>query len=84
MADQLVKLISQQARRCEEYDNANRIIAQDALLIRSGAPFALTDNPRIREAAFHEAQWGAEARKGMPLATVPSPRRLGTPTIKRG
>jgi hypothetical protein len=69
------------ARKGEELAKAPDIIAQDALLVRTGAPFALTDNPRIRDASYNDAQWDPHVRRAMPLRAVPSPRQCGTPTL---
>lgn len=71
------------SKLAEEYANANKLISQEALLIRTGAPFALSTkaNPKIREAAYSEAQWG-NSRKQMPLS-VPSARECGTPTVTK-
>lgn len=69
------------ARAGEEYEKANIIIAQDAALVRTGAPFALSNNPKIREAAYSDAQWDSAARKAMPLRGAPSPRAVGTPSL---
>lgn len=71
---------SRAARAGEEHEKANDIIEADATLIRTGAPFALSNNARIREESFKEAQWG-DARKRMPLLGVPSAKGCGTPTV---
>lgn len=81
LACEIARLTYQQAKKCEEYQNVNRIIAQDALLIRTGAPFSFTSNPRIREESFKQAQWDSAARKGMALRGVPSPKAVGTPSF---
>lgn len=81
-ADDVIRVIAGAARKCEEYEKANSIIIADSLLIRTGAPFALSNNPKIRDAAYNEAQWG-DSRKRMPLASVPSARACGTPTFRK-
>lgn len=81
IADEVASKIRGVARKCEEYEKANSIILADAALIRSGAPFSLTSNPRIREESFKEAQWDSAVRKAMPLRGVPSPKACGTPTL---
>lgn len=67
------------ARKGEEYAKANDIIRDQALLVRTGAPFAFSDDPRILDAARTEAQWG-DTRTQMPMS-IPSPRGVGTPEI---
>ena len=81
IADEIASKLRGVARLCEENEKANQIVIADALLIRSGAPFSFTSNPKIRDAAYNEAQWGKRARHDMPMRGVPSARRLGTPTI---
>lgn len=72
------------AAKAEELEPAvlARLIEQGALLARMGASFGLTDNPKIQDAQWNEAQWGAQPRRMVP--NVQGPRMkvaLGTPTI---
>jgi hypothetical protein len=78
--DEIARSFLRAARAGEEYAKANEIIAADAALIRTGAPFALSSHPKIRDAAFSEAQWG-DTRKHMPMKGAPSPRRCGVPSL---
>lgn len=78
--DEIAKSFVMAARTGEQYAKAAEIAQADALLIRTGAPFALSNDPKIREEAYKEAQWG-NARKGMPLLGVPSPKAVGTPSV---
>lgn len=80
IALEVAKIVRHVAKLAEEYAVANKLIIQDALLIRSGAPFALTNNRKIREASYNEAQWGKEAKR-MPLAGVPSRKEVGAPSL---
>ncbi|HET8932233.1 MAG TPA: hypothetical protein VFN67_02280, partial [Polyangiales bacterium] len=79
---EFARMVIGAARAAEEYANANQQIAQEALLIRTGAPFSLVTDSKMREAARTEAQYGA-ARKQMPLLGVPSSRAVGSPTITK-
>jgi hypothetical protein len=79
-ADDVAALIKATARHAEEYAKANQIIAHQALLTRTGAPFGLSNHPKIQEEAYKEAQWG-DARKRMPIIGVPSPKTCGTPSL---
>ena len=87
-AKAFARLLTHTASRCEAYINPHKIIIQDAMLIRSGAPFALTDG-KLREEALKEAQWGTEARKGMPMDTnvrqegAQSAARTGLPSVHK-
>lgn len=65
------------ARGGEEQAKATELVRAQALLTRTGAPFALTTDPRIREAAYTDAQWDSSVRKAMPLS-VPSAKAVGT------
>jgi len=51
--------------RAEEWEQAERLIQDQALMIRTGAPIGLTDNVAINKAALTEAQWG-NLRKYIP------------------
>lgn len=81
LADEANKALHAAARKCEEYAKAHQIIVADSLLIRTGAPFSFTSNPRIREESFSRAQWDSAARKAMRLAARPSPKPVGRPRI---
>lgn len=83
VALELAQAVVTVAKRAEEHSQAGRIITQDALLIRSGAPFSLTNNRELRAAAYHRAQWDRDLRR-MPIRGVPSPREVGVPRIKKG
>lgn len=79
-ADECATALRATARKAEEYAKAPTLIQAAAALIRSGAPFALTGNYEIQQAAYTAAQWDPALRK-LPLAAVPSPRDVGTPTV---
>lgn len=79
---EFAKLITSTARHAEEYAKANKQIAQEALLIRTGAPFSLVSDPNMFAAAMQEAQWGSP-RKVMPLAGPVSGKHVGTPTLTK-
>lgn len=74
------------AGKQEAYANPHAIIAADALLVRTGAPFALTDG-KMREEALKDAQWDSNARKGMPMHTesrikgAESAAKVGMPSL---
>ena len=62
----------QAGKEAEEYAKANEIVLDQAILFRSGAPFAITDNPQIREEAKKEAVHNRELRRSN-LALVETP-----------
>lgn len=78
--DEMANSFRRAARGGEQAEKAAQVAQADALLIRTGAPFALSNNSKIREEAYKEAQWG-DARKGMPLLGAPSKRACGTPSL---
>lgn len=82
VADRLIRALRVVTRRAEEHADAQRIITQDAVLIRSGASFSLTDNRDLRAAAYRAAQWDRDLRR-MPMRGVPSPREVGTPSLRK-
>lgn len=83
VSDQFATAFKQAARIAEERQKANKVILADAALIRTGAPFSLTSDVRIRAEAFKLAQWDSKVRRAMPMRGAPSPRAVGTPTIRK-
>src|SRR5574341_1218384 len=75
--------VTRKARLAEEYAKANEIALDHAILLRSGAPFGLTNNPLIQRVAFNLAQWDSLLRRRMPrvggISGIPSSEQVGTP-----
>ena len=65
-ADELAAALTRMARRGEEYEKANQIIADNALLQRSGANFGLSDRPDINGETIKEALYNKTLRRLMP------------------
>ena len=65
-ADEFAHALTQMARRAEEYCKANQIIADNALLQRSGAPIGLSDDPLIKSETIKTALYDRTLRKLMP------------------
>ena len=78
----LAKAIYVQARRAEEHAKALTIVQDQALLIRSRAPFGLTNNPDIIAEAKKEAVCNPTLRKFVPPKNIGGPI-LGTPKVIR-
>ncbi len=81
---ELSKAITTQAKRVEEWQKANGIIADQAILIRLGIPLGLTNNSAIQKEAFKEAQYNSDLRRyitGNRVKGIPSEERFGTPTL---
>lgn len=80
---QLARAITIQARRIEEQVKALDIIDDQAFLIRSGAPFGLTNHPDLIAEAKKEAAHNPKLRKQIPFVSdsIRSKGVVGTPTI---
>lgn len=52
------KTLYKHAKLAEETASAEQIIHQEAALVRSGAPFSLTNHPVMKQEAGKEAAWG--------------------------
>jgi len=77
----LGRAIITQGRRIEETVKANKIIQDQAFLIRKGIPIGLSSNPKILDEAVKEAQFNKELRKQIPAASIESTSIVGRPTI---
>lgn len=69
------------ARAAEEIAKANNIIFDNALLIRSGAPFGLSNNPDIMKESANEAAWNTTLRRSN-LGGLKSEGIVGAPTVR--
>ena len=78
---QLARAIVVQARRIEEQVKADKIVSDQALLMRAGAPFGLTSHPDLISEAKKEAAGNTVLRKNLPL--IESRESVGTPTVIR-
>lgn len=77
----LARAIKIQARRIEEQVKALKIIQDNAMLLRSGAPFGLSNDPKIIEESKKEALYNPKLRKYMPFKGITSQEAFGRPTI---
>lgn len=80
IAKQLAHVLRHHAAKADEYINANRIIADHALLTRAGFPVGLTDDPKMQDAVRQEAAWNSELRRALP-GGVKSTEVFGVPKI---
>lgn len=67
-------------RKAEEFAKAELVIADNAILFRSGAPFGLSDHPKILEETVKAAQHDRDLRRFMP-GGIRSTELHGTPTL---
>jgi len=68
------------ARKAEEFDRAPEIIFDNAVLIRAGAPFGLSNDPRILAEAVKEAQHNKDIRRSN-MGSIKSEAVVGTPNV---
>ena len=80
-AQELARAIQTQAKRAEEWDKALAIARDQAILTRSGAPFGLTDHPRIPAEAAKLAAWDRDMRRYLP-GGVRSAEIVGAPSVR--
>lgn len=67
----------------EEYANAEQVVMDGAILLRSGAPFGISDNPKINEEIKKEAVSNRLLRTSM-TGGVKSREQFGTPSLILG
>lgn len=75
-----------QAKKVEEIVNAEKLIADSAILKRVGANIGLTNNPDIHKEAEKEAAWNKDLRRKIPsnrAKGIGSKERFGRPTIRK-
>lgn len=81
-AEALWKAIRAQAQRAEEVAQAQRIIFDQAVLLRAGAHLGLTNHPDLQAAALHESWWNRTLRRYLRSSSgIPSSERMGTPAL---
>lgn len=68
--------------KAEEYTQAMRIAADSGLLMRVGAPFTLTNNPRILDEAKKICEHDRTLRRALP--GIKSEAVVGTPSVIGG
>ena len=65
--------------KAEEYEQAERIITDGAILVRAGVPLGLTS--RFKDEVKKEAAWNSDLRRYLPH--VKSEEVFGLPTVFR-
>lgn len=78
---QLSRAIQAKARRAEEIAKAEAVAMDHAILLRSGAPFGLALNRRVRAFAEHLAVTSRRLQRYMP-GGVKSQESLGVPVVR--
>lgn len=82
-ADELAKGLTIAARKAETNAKANQIVFDQAFMMRAGAPFGLSADPKIIDEAKKEAAHNSEIRKMLP-ATPDERGELGVPALVKG
>lgn len=62
-ATAVAKALYRQSKKAEELAKAGQIVMDEAILLRSGAPVSLTNQPDIRKEAAKEAAWNSQLRR---------------------
>lgn len=92
VADQIARAITSKARIAEEYCKANRIIADNALLARSGVlpGVGLSSHPVIQDETIKAALHDRDLRRRLPyqqnadsIGAIKSRGVVGTPSISK-
>lgn len=78
---EVAKSLHAHAKMAEEYADAERIIHEEAALMRSGAPFSLTNDPVKQKIAGNEAAWGWPRRYIM--NRIRQRGRVFAPTVRK-
>jgi len=91
-ADDLSRAAATMARQAEEYCKANQIIADNALMQRSGFPMGLSDNPIIQDETIKEALGSKYLRRVLPwrdkntssgIGGIKTRGAVGAPTLSK-
>lgn len=80
-ANELARGLLAQAKRAEEWECAERIASDQALLLRSGVPIGLTEHPAIQAEAAKRAAWDRDLRRYLP-GGVKAQSIVGIPAVR--
>lgn len=81
-ADELAAALKACARLAEGHEKAAQVLLDTAFLMRSGAPFTLSNDPKLLDAARNAAAFDKTLRRQLP-GGVKSQEVVGLPTILR-
>jgi hypothetical protein len=80
LAQAFYKALVAKARDAEEQDKAESIAMDAAILLRAGANFGLSSDPKIQEEAKKESAWNSDLRRYM-TGGIRSLAVFGRPTV---
>ena len=78
----LGQAITYHARLVEEVVKRERVVMDQAILLRAGLWLPLVNDPYLRHQAHQEAAWNSDLRRYLP-GGIPSQEEVGRPTIIR-
>lgn len=76
---EIAKGITAKAREAEEIEKSDQVISDQALMLATGAPFALTANKDIMEEAIKEARYDKHLKGFGDIKLRPT---VGRPSIR--
>ncbi|MEW6211545.1 MAG: hypothetical protein AB1631_24475 [Acidobacteriota bacterium] len=79
-AIEVARAIYQKAKQAEQLASVDRLIIDQAVLLRAGVPFGLTSHPLILRESVKEALSNRQLRRYMP-GGIRSQSVVGSPTI---
>jgi hypothetical protein len=77
---ELARAIYIKAKQAEELAQADRIAFDQAIILRRGLRFGLTNRPDIQDEARKEAAWNTTLRRALP-GGIRSQEQVGTPAV---
>ena len=82
-AFQLSKALHSIAKLAEEWESAEKIAEDNAILLRSGAPFGLSSHPLIKKESIQKALYDRNLRRYMQakIPGIASSEIFGTPSL---
>lgn len=80
MFDELAAMMRSSARKAEEWDSAEAVARDNAILLRAGVPIGLSNNPAIRAETIKLAETDRDLRRYMP-GGIGGKELFGRPTI---
>jgi hypothetical protein len=72
-----------QARKAEEWANKDRIVIDQAILVRAGSSLPLATHPKIQAEALQQSRWNSMLRRFMPNPK-PMPDKIGHLQVLKG
>jgi hypothetical protein len=77
--------LRKKANEAEHHANPKKIITDQAIMVRTGAPFGLTSDPVLQSEAFKEAELNRGLRRYIPhvkeRVTNSRPEKFGVPRV---